>query len=293
AGFALNQNLVTSRLVPWSISYEPLGVLVFLVCLGYVVADRFFSNERRLAAITYELETAREIQTSILPKREPSVEGARIAARYIPMTEVGGDFYDFLLVDGKHLGILVADVSGHGVPAALVASMVKVAVSAQKEHSHDPARVLHEINQILCGKMERAYVTAAYLFLDMERGVLLSANAGHPPVIVHAAADGKTRRLSENGLPLGLFTHATYQNTEANLVKGGRVIMYADGIIEATDAAGDFFGDARFIDFVHAARESTPEVFVDQLIKHLKSWSGRDSQAGLDDDVTLIVIDAT
>jgi len=69
--------------------------------------------------------------------------------------------------------------------------------------------------------------------------------------------------------------------------------MYTDGIIEATDAAGDFFGDARFIDFVQTARESTPEVFVDQLIKHLKSWSGRDSQAGLDDDVTLIVIDAT
>jgi sigma-B regulation protein RsbU (phosphoserine phosphatase) len=289
--FVLNQNLVTLGLVPWKVAYEPLGVLAFLLCVGYVVVDRFFSNERRLAAVTYELETAREIQASILPKQTPSLEGVTIAARYIPMTEVGGDFYDFLVLDEKQAGILVADVSGHGVPAALVASMVKVAVSAQSEHAGDPARVLHGVNQSLCGKMERVYVTAMYVFLDLERGVLLSANAGHPPLIIRPGADSGVRQFRDNGLPLGLFAHATYENTEAPLGHGDRVVMYTDGIVEATNTGAEFFGDARFYDFIDQSREPTAEMFADQLIQHLKAWSSKDSEVGFDDDVTLIVID--
>jgi sigma-B regulation protein RsbU (phosphoserine phosphatase) len=269
---------------------QTAGSSIGASCVRHHV-DRFFSNERRLAAVTYELETAREIQASILPKRTPLLEGVTIAARYIPMTEVGGDFYDFLVLDEKHAGILVADVSGHGVPAALVASMVKVGVSAQAEHAGDPARVLHGINQSLCGKMERAYVTAMYVFLDLERGVLLSANAGHPPLIIRPGADSGVRQFCDNGLPLGLFAHATYENTEAPLGHGDRVVMYTDGIVEATDTGGEFFGDARFYDFIDQSREPTAEMFADQLIQHLKAWSVKEPKAGFDDDVTLIVID--
>src|SRR6202041_2762466 len=106
----------------------------------------------QLQTIQKELETARQIQLSILPAEVPKLEGLDIAARYIPMTSVAGDFYDFIVVDEKHLGILIADVSGHGMPAALIASMLKIALAAQVPHAADPAQVLSGLNQALCGK---------------------------------------------------------------------------------------------------------------------------------------------
>src|SRR6266478_4533858 len=121
---------------------EFVGFLVFVACLGYVSAYRTFANEERLLAINKELEIARRIQSSILPQNVPALRGLEIAVHYVPMSAVAGDFYDFLSVDERRVGILVADVTGHGVPAALIASMLKVAFAGQAAHAHDPARVL-------------------------------------------------------------------------------------------------------------------------------------------------------
>jgi sigma-B regulation protein RsbU (phosphoserine phosphatase) len=116
---------------------------------------------KQLVAINIELEMARQIQLSILPRSTPKLQGLDIVASYIPMTSVAGDFYDFIIVDEKHVGILVADVSGHGLPSALIASMLQVALTAQAAHASDPARVLSGLNQALCGKFEHNFVTAA------------------------------------------------------------------------------------------------------------------------------------
>src|SRR5437764_690070 len=133
---------------------------------------------QQLYAIQKELETARQIQHSILPSQIPKISGIDIAARYIPMTAVAGDFYDFIIVDERHIGILVADVSGHGMPAALIASMLKIALAAQVAKAANPAEVLHGLNLALCGKFEHHYVTAAYVYLDLETRVLRYAGAG-------------------------------------------------------------------------------------------------------------------
>jgi sigma-B regulation protein RsbU (phosphoserine phosphatase) len=98
------------------------------------------------------------------------------------------------------------------------------------------------------------------------------------------------RQFRDNGLPLGLFAHATYENTQAVLGQGDRVVMYTDGIVEATNTGGEFFGDARFYEFIDRSRE-TAEIFANQLIQHLKVWSGKDPKTGFDDDMTLVVID--
>src|ERR1700758_673275 len=145
---------------------------------------------QQLLTIQKELETARQIQMSILPSEIPKIDGLDIAARYVPMTSVAGDFYDFIVVDNKRIGIFVADVSGHGMPAALIASMLKIALSAQAAHAADPARVLLGLNQALCGKFERHYVTAAYVFLDMLKGTLTYAGAGHPPLMLWGGSKG-------------------------------------------------------------------------------------------------------
>src|SRR5262249_61661029 len=125
---------------------EPVGMLAFIAGLGYFVAERAIESERRLFSLSKEMETARNIQQSILPAATPSAPGLEIIASYLPMAEVAGDFYDFLDQGGGRLGVLVADVSGHGVPAALIASMVKVAFAAQADHASDPARVIAGMN---------------------------------------------------------------------------------------------------------------------------------------------------
>jgi sigma-B regulation protein RsbU (phosphoserine phosphatase) len=122
---------------------------------------------RQLVAINHELEMARQIQLSILPSKTPKIRGVDIAARFMPMTSVAGDFYDFIIVDDQHVGILIADVTGHGLAAALIASMLQVALAAQFAHAAEPGRVLAGLNQALCGKFRQHFVTAAYLFVDM------------------------------------------------------------------------------------------------------------------------------
>ena len=176
-----NKNLAAMGLLPWTVRLEAVGVLIFLGCLGYAVATRAFRTERQLAALEEDLKTARRIQTSILPRELPRLADGTVAVRYIPMAAVGGDFYEFLRVDDKRLGLLVADVTGHGVPAALIASMVKGAAAAQASDAARPDRVLSGINRTLCSQLDGHYVTAVYVYVDLEAGRLLHASAGHPP----------------------------------------------------------------------------------------------------------------
>ncbi|MGA6987177.1 MAG: SpoIIE family protein phosphatase [Terriglobales bacterium] len=243
----------------------------------------------QLLAIQKELETAREIQLSILPERIPKIEGLEIAARYIPMTSVAGDFYDFIVVDEKHVGILVADVSGHGMPAALIASMLKIALAAQEPHAADPAQVLLGLNQALCGKFQRHYVTAAYLFVDMVKGTLRYAGAGHPPLMLWSRSEG-VRAVEENGLFLGKFPQATYSFVELPLKAGDWALLYTDGIPETTNPSQIEFGTDRFRQFLETDQSTSPDHLADRLLKELVQWSARDSGDDSDDDVTLVAI---
>jgi phosphoserine phosphatase RsbU/P len=243
----------------------------------------------QLLTIQKELETAREIQLSILPEEIPKIGGVDIAARYIPMTSVAGDFYDFIVVDEKHLGILVADVSGHGMPAALIASMLKIALAAQESHAADPAQLLLGLNQALCGKFQRHYVTAAYLFLDMLKGTLRYAGAGHPPLLLWSRSEG-VRALEENGLFLGKFPQAGYSFVELPLKAGDWALLYTDGIPETTNPLQIEFGADRFKHFLETERSTSADHFADRLLKELSQWSVRDSGEDSDDDVTLVAI---
>jgi phosphoserine phosphatase RsbU/P len=244
---------------------------------------------QQLLTIQKELETARQIQLSILPSELPKIEGLDIAARYVPMTSVAGDFYDFIVVDDRHLGILVADVSGHGMPAALIASMLKIAFSAQATHAADPARVLSGLNEALCGKFQHHFVTAAYLFVNMENRTLTYAGAGHPPLLLWGGREG-VRDVEENGLFLGKFTFATYSSIELPLDAGNRILLYTDGIPETTNPEGVEFGAGRFKQFLETERSISAEKFADQLLTELSRWSARDSNEDLDDDITIVAI---
>jgi len=244
----------------------------------------------QLQTIQKELETARQIQLSILPAEVPKLEGLDIAARYIPMTSVAGDFYDFIMVDEKHLGILIADVSGHGMPAALIASMLKIALAAQVPHAADPAQVLSGLNQALCGKFQHHYVTAAYLFVDIAKGTLTYAGAGHPPMLMWSPSSTGVRGVEENGLFLGKFPWATYSSLELPLSADDWCLLYTDGIPETANHAEIEFGTERFREFLATGQSTSASQFADRLLEELSSWAARGAGEELDDDITLVAI---
>jgi sigma-B regulation protein RsbU (phosphoserine phosphatase) len=248
---------------------------------------------QQLQTIQKELETARQIQLSILPNDIPKIEGLDIAARYIPMTSVAGDFYDFIMVDEKSIGILVADVSGHGMPAALIASMLKIALAAQLPHAADPAQVLSGLNQALCGKFQHHFVTAAYVFVDMAKRVVTYAGAGHPPLLLWGTSSAGVRDVVENGLFLGKFPWATYSSLELPIKAGDWCLLYTDGIPETPNHSEIEFGTDRFKQFLATEQSTSASQFSDHLLEELFRWAARGPGEDLDDDITLVAIHVT
>ncbi|MGC1295952.1 MAG: SpoIIE family protein phosphatase [Alloacidobacterium sp.] len=244
----------------------------------------------QLQTIQREMDTARQIQLSILPREIPAIEGLDIAARYIPMTAVAGDFYDFIPIDKKRIGILVADVSGHGMPAALISSMLKIALDGQTGCASDPARVLAGLNRALCGKFQGHFVTAAYILVDTERQSLLYAGAGHPPLILRDRTAAATSEFVENGLFLGFFPEATYTAVELPFRPGDWGVLYTDGIPETTNPSEEQFGVDRFRDFLESNHDLSAGQFVDRFLGELSQWSDAASGREQEDDITLLAI---
>jgi hypothetical protein len=271
---------------------EFLGFLVFFGCLVYVVVSRFFNNEKALLNINSELETARRIQAFILPRNTAEIPGISVAALYVPMAAVAGDFYDFLIQDEERLGILVADVSGHGVPASLIGAMVKIAFSAQLPHASDPARVLCGINRALCGKLESDFITAGYLFIDAEKQTAVYAAAGHPPLMLWRASEGRVHTYGEKAVVLGHFEDALYRNVRFHYESGDRFCLYTDGVIEAANPAGERFGWRRFHEFIAQHADLPAEQFAQALNLRISQWARKTSEESLEDDLTLVVADS-
>jgi sigma-B regulation protein RsbU (phosphoserine phosphatase) len=246
---------------------------------------------RQLLSINHELEMARQIQLAILPRETPKIKGLEIAARYIPMGSVAGDFYDFIIVDEQHVGILIADVSGHGLPAALIASMLQVALTAQFGHASEPGRVLAGLNQALCGKFRQDFVTAAYLFVDMEKSSMSYAGAGHPPLLLWRGSTATAVEVCENGLLLGHFPEETYSVVQVPLEPGDRAVLYTDGILEARNPAEEMFGAERFMRSLEYNHSLGSELLADSLLDELSRWSGHTKGEDQEDDITLLVID--
>lgn len=269
-GLFLLSVILTNLHLTGGLQIEPFGFLLLLFGLTYTAAQRAAGREQKLIEVEKELETARRIQTSILPKNLPEVRGLRISARYEPMTAVAGDFYDFLPIDDRRVTILVADVSGHGVPAALIASMLKVAFAAQADHARDPAAILAGLNVALSGLVAGQFVTAACAHIDVEAGSVTYAGAGHPPTLL-LRSSGEAVELSENGLFLGPFRHASYANASTSFTPGDVLLLYTDGIIEATMPDSQPFGSEGLKDFALATRDGNPSGLVDALIRKVST----------------------
>jgi len=266
---------------------DHIAFAVFLLSFGYAAIQIIFANERRLMAMEDELAVARRLQFSILPTSIPELQNVRIAVAYQPMTAVAGDFYEFIPIDRHRMGFLVADVSGHGVPAALIASMIKVAVQSVVSCAHDPREVLRGLNRILFSQLHDQLVSAAYLWLDTENRKALYSAAGHPPLL--RWRDGKLERVESNGLLFGVMADPDYPVCALPIRSGDRFLLYTDGVIEPENARGDSFGDLKLEEVVRNNQSRPPSEMSDQLLSETRLW--QPAGLGQQDDITLVVID--
>ncbi len=252
---------------------------------------RLVSQEIAQKLLNQELETARNIQKSFLPKQIPQMAGWEIAIYWSPMREVAGDFYDFIRTPNNQLAIIVADVSGKGVPAALFMALSVTVLRFALELNLSPRELLHRANLTMLNNQESGMFTTAFVgYLDEQTGNLIYASGGHLPPIHYHHQTGTCTRLSIHGVALGVFTKATYDESICYIESGDILAFYTDGISEAINDANEEFGEERIIALIQSLATQPAEVIV-QAVK--SAVIAHTQNQGTFDDETLIILKRT
>jgi phosphoserine phosphatase RsbU/P len=248
---------------------------------------RLLEEERSKQRLEEELSVAREIQSSLLPKKLPQSGWFRAAGSSIPSHQVGGDCYDLKQINADCWSVLVTDVSGKGVSSALLASLLQGAFLASAEGADRIEELMARVNHFLNERAEgEKYATAFYCTVNHD-GVLRWANAGHcEPYLVRNT--GELITLASTGMPLGMLDTASYEVKEVRLLPGDKVVAYSDGMSEAENLDGKFFETWRMTEII----KEHPEVSCQQLLRRLmaavESFTG---DAVQNDDITAVVIE--
>ncbi len=241
----------------------------------------------RLEMQEQELERAREIQQSLLPKEIPQLPGFEVAGAWQPASTVSGDYYDVLRLDDHRLGICIADVVGKGVSAALLMANVQAAVRAFASDSESPAQVCSKVNALLHENIATGkFVTFFYGILDGEMRTFQYSNAGHLyPILV---SGGSIRTLEQSGAVLGVFPSWKYEDSTIKMGTGDRLFLFTDGITEASNANGQEFEEGGIAAFAIANRTFSAKDLNSRLLAQVTAYCGAQFQ----DDATLLVIAA-
>ncbi|MFH1022933.1 MAG: SpoIIE family protein phosphatase [Planctomycetota bacterium] len=246
--------------------------------------------EKESHRVEHDLSLAKEIQASLLPKGPPRVPGFEFFPFYRAAREVGGDYYDFIPVDREHLGVIVADVSGKGIPGSLVMSMTRSIMRSEALRTLSPREALVRTNYLVSREIKRGmFVTAAYAILNVRTGELLVASAGHNPLVIFREAAGNCELLNPKGIALGFDKGPLFEkNTQEGRIilgVGDRVVLYTDGVIEAMDAQNHEFGDKNFYRLILENARKGSEDFVKSIVARLDEHKGRAEQH---DDITMV-----
>lgn len=236
-----------------------------------------------------EISEARAIQEGFLPKEIPQLAGYEIASAWQSARVVGGDYFDVLSFDNGALGICIADVAGKGMPAALLMSNLQAAVRGLASAELAPADLCTRLNLLLCRNMANdRFITFFYAQLDGTTGMLRYVNAGHnPPIVMHR--DGSHERLTEGGIVLGAFPNQSFVNGSVRLQSGDRLVLYTDGVTEASNADDEEFGDLRLIQVLSDHRAASAQHLQAQIL----AGAGAFCANRWHDDATLLILAAS
>jgi sigma-B regulation protein RsbU (phosphoserine phosphatase) len=233
-----------------------------------------------------ELRIAREVQLSLLPTSAPKLDGLDIAGINIPSRNIGGDYYDFIPIVSGHLGIVIADVAGKGVPASLIMASFRAFLRAEIRNNYSIHTIFAKVNNLLSEILQpHQFVTAFYGVLDLEQRRFTFSNAGHnPPMLLRP--DGKWRRLTSGGVVLGIFEGASYDQGVIDLMPGDLFVLYTDGLIEAENKAGQMFGDKRLERLVRANMHLPADELCETIYQEMRRFT---KESRLDDDTTIVI----
>lgn len=240
-------------------------------------------QQRRAAELEQELQLARDLQQGLLLEAAPRLPGWEVAAVSLPARDLGGDLYDFIRLDGHSQGIMIGDVSGKGLAAALRMAVARTVFRHEARRGEPPGVTLASVNRGVLSEIPQGMVTMLYARLDTAQGLLRVANAGHTfPLIVN----GQVQELELSGLPLGVDPDSDYSEASATLEPGDSVVLYTDGVPEAANRGGALFSFERLQALIEAHRHLKPRALVALLLHELRAWS----DGAQSDDVTIVVL---
>jgi len=261
------------------------------------ITEKFRKSQANLAEqerLQKEMQVAQEIQHTLLPDHFPTVQGYEIASYYDAAKEVGGDYFDFVDVDKDSTGIVVADVSGKGVPGSLVMTMIRTALRTEARGNKDPADVLARVNDFVMNDMKRGmFVTVFYIILDSHNRTIHYASAGHNPMILYRSKTEKSYYLNPRGFPIGinlpekgLFRKSIHSDS-LQLQEGDVLIAYTDGVTEAMNPEREHFGEERFLSVIRKYGAFEAQPLVDKIRDNINAFTEGCDQ---NDDITLVAI---
>jgi serine phosphatase RsbU (regulator of sigma subunit) len=238
--------------------------------------------------INRELKQAQEIQQGLLPQVLPQTEYFTTAADYIPATKVGGDYYDIFEIEKDCYCILVADVSGHDIAAALIMSMAKILIKSHA-NPYSAKKTIDRINAILNSDIKNEnFITMFYAIIDFNKGKMIYSSAGHNPVILIDRETKDVTPIKAEGIFLGVFDDAMVKDNEALLKKNSRLILYTDGLIEAENMTGEMYSYEKLIEIIKKTVKLHTNEVKSEIMKDLNKHIGK---APIEDDITLMILD--
>jgi phosphoserine phosphatase RsbU/P len=243
------------------------------------------ADAKRQAELEQELQLARDIQQGLLLEAVPHLRGWEISAISLPARDLGGDLYDFLPLGSDRHGLMIGDVSGKGLPAALRMAVARTVFRHEARGGNGPSTALAGVNRAVLREIPHGMVTMLYAQLDVAGGQIVFANAGHNyPLLIRG---DRIEELEADGLPLGVDGDADYGELTTRLLPGQSVLLYTDGVVEAENPAGEIFGFEQLRVLLSEYRSMKPRAIIAALLHDLRTWQGA---SGATDDVTIVAL---
>jgi phosphoserine phosphatase RsbU/P len=277
------------------IAANSIGIAIFAFLIRNLITEKKTAREREafrreLERTEFEMETARGIQQSLLPESPPQIDGFELAAVNLPARQVGGDFYDFIPVQEDKWGIIIADVSGKGVPAALFMALSRALVRANVADNPTASRAMQKSNHLISEEAKMGmFVTLFYAVLDPKKSTLQYVNAGHNPPFIVKKDSQEVVLLRAKGIAMGVIDDVSLEEREIKLESNEMVVFYTDGITEAINIAGEQFGEKRLIDTIYQNLDLPAKDIIVKVKDAVFAFAQNQPQF---DDFTLVLLKA-
>lgn len=276
-----------------TLSAENMATLQTVTSLASIAIENAMLHREAIEREVFQeqLRIARQIWENILPKNVPSISGATVSARSVPASVVGGDFYDFIPLEDGSLGLVLADVSGKGIPAAMIMNMAKSVLHIEAMRNSSPAEVLSTVNDLLVESTKiDSFVTLIYALIDPNGRKMLLANAGHIPCLIYRKATGKCDEYFSTNIPLAIMENQVFEMVTVDINPGDCVVIYTDGVTEAMNRKREMYEFDRLKEVLEQTKdEDTSETIINRIYRSVEVFS-RD--APQQDDTTVVVFKA-